>query len=1146
MKKILMGLFGLLLMCQGLHAQRIIGAEYFFDSDPGQGKGTTLSFTVADSVNASYSIPVSSLSAGFHSLFVRVMDSVHHWSLYEGRTFYIQSPAAAPPTAQIKAAEYFFDTDPGQGKGTGISTATADSITQSAAIPVSSLSSGYHSVFVRTQNTAGVWSLYEGRNFFIQPPVIPPAAAQLNTAEYFFDTDPGQGKGNPIAFTSADSVNNTQIISVNALTAGFHNLFVRAKNTDGVWSLYEGRNFFVQAPVTASPVAQIKAAEYFVDADPGQGNGTPVAFASADSVTINKIITLTGINPGFHNLFVRTQNTAGVWSLYEGRNLYVAAPLTPPKPAAKIVAAEYFFDKDPGVGHGSAVAGLTAADSINMNISVALGALSNGAHKAFVRVKDSVGVWSLYEGRAFTIKSCAVTVSATGTNPTCMGGSNGTATAVPGSGTGAYTFSWSTTPPQTTATANNLSAGIYTITVTDSSGCPASTTVTLAQPVGITLTTNVVNTSCNLPNGQALANASGGVNPYTYSWSTSPVQTSSAATGLAAGSYTVTVHDANNCSANATVNISTSSAISLTVTTTPSQCGVALGKATVAITGGTAPFSYNWSSGSVLNHADSLRSGIYIITVTDVNHCSTFAAATISDSNGPVANVSITPVNCAGKATGALSVAVIGGTSPYTYSWSNGATTAAISGLTAGPYQVSVKDAGGCAAVQSVTVTEPPALALNVSSTTSACGVSTGTASAVVSGGTSPYTYSWSSGTSNATANNLGAGVYLVTITDGRSCRDSARVAVSNTSGPVIAVGTVTDANCSTGVGGSAGVTIAGGTAPYTYSWSNGATSASVSNLGAGNYTLKVTDAGSCIGTANIVVPSAPPLPITICEVTVDNATQKNMIVWDKSGAKGIKAYNIYKESTYSGVYFLAATVPNTQLSTYLDPISNPQSRSWRYKISQVDSCGIESPLSPSHKTMHLTVNQGLNNTVNLIWDNYEGLSFGTYILYRDTSYTTFTKLDSFPNNIFTYTDINPPVASRVYYRVGIDNPSGCNPTVRPNSSINYNSSKSNTGNHLEAGGNSILSLDNELNSLTIFPNPNAGVFNLSLLTMKDRKNLSLKIFNAMGQLLLSEQLNAVSGGFQKQINLSDQARGIYFVQIMSDRSLVTRRIVIE
>ncbi|HXC03769.1 MAG TPA: T9SS type A sorting domain-containing protein, partial [Bacteroidia bacterium] len=403
------------------------------------------------------------------------------------------------------------------------------------------------------------------------------------------------------------------------------------------------------------------------------------------------------------------------------------------------------------------------------------------------------------------------------------------------------------------------------------------------------------------------------------------------------------------------------------------------------------------------------------------------------------------------------------------------------------------------------------------------------------------FTYSWSSGATTALAGNLAAGTYSLLVSDNNGCRDTVLVAVSNNNGPVVTLGTITNAVCSTGMGGSVNIAVTGGTTPYTYSWSNSATIQNLSNVAAGLYHVTVTDAGGCKGTLDATVTQTPPSGIPICEVTVDSATQKNMIEWNKAlSSPKIASYNIYKESTSAGVYFLAGNVSNTQLSTFIDTLSNPQARSWRYELSEVDSCGAESPISTPHKTIHLTVNQGLLNTVNLIWDNYEGLAFNTYYIYRDTIFSHYTKYDSIPNTIFTWSDNNPPHASHVYYRIGIKNPNPCHPS---RASINYEASKSNTGNIVPVTG--IQELAFELNSLNIFPNPSNGIFNLKL-DLSQRQHIQIKVYTVMGQLISAESLGMVVGPVSKQLNLSNCSRGVYFVQVQSDAGMVTRRVVVQ
>src|SRR6185312_3240750 len=165
------------------------------------------------------------------------------------------------------------------------------------------------------------------------------------------------------------------------------------------------------------------------------------------------------------------------------------------------------------------------------------------------------------------------------------------------------------------------------------------------------------------------------------------------------------------------------------------------------VTGGTAPYKYMWNNGDTLTNDYNLKAATYIITVTDVNGCSTFAPAIVTNANGPKITVSSqTNVKCHGDISGAISVTVSGGVAPYNYMWSNGATTSSIGSLAAGPYQLTVMDADSCTSVMSFTITQPDALSLTSSVVKADCGVADGSASVIVTGGVSPFTYSWNNG----------------------------------------------------------------------------------------------------------------------------------------------------------------------------------------------------------------------------------------------------------------------------------------------------------------------------------------------------------------------------------------------------------------
>ncbi|GAA4345146.1 T9SS type A sorting domain-containing protein [Flaviaesturariibacter amylovorans] len=287
-------------------ADGITAAEYFFDTDPGVGSGTALPITPGATLDETHSIATTGLSAGTHILYVRTRNTLGQWSLRESRAFSISE--------SITAAEYYIDNDPGAGLGTAITVTPGGSIDVSLSIPAGSLPAGTHRIFVRSRNSAGQWSLVESRSF-----TIPEAIAQ---AEYYFDTDPGQGNGQPFSITADDSITLSTNISVSGLSGGWHDLFIRSRSNGGAWGIVEKRSFFIKPTVVSG--------EFYVDADPGPGSGLPIAFAAAENAEFNGAIILPPCtDSGTHRLHVRTRDENGHWSHHESLPVEVSAPVNP-------------------------------------------------------------------------------------------------------------------------------------------------------------------------------------------------------------------------------------------------------------------------------------------------------------------------------------------------------------------------------------------------------------------------------------------------------------------------------------------------------------------------------------------------------------------------------------------------------------------------------------------------------------------------------------------------------------------------------------------------------------------------------------------------------------------------------------------------
>jgi PKD repeat protein len=479
------------------------------------------------------------------------------------------------------------------------------------------------------------------------------------------------------------------------------------------------------------------------------------------------------------------------------------------------------------------------------------------------------------------------TLSTSATDVSCNGGNNGTVTVLVTGTATPYTYSWTTAPVQTTATATGLPVGTYTVTVSDNLGCPLTASATVNQPPPLTTSMTHTDVSCFFGNnGTATVTAFGGNGGYTYSWNTAPVQTTATATGLTAGSYTVTVTDLLNCQTTATVTITQPSIIVAIISKTDVTCnGSSNGEATVNTVGGAGGYTYVWNpSLSTAQTATGLSAGGYTVTVTDANGCIATANTTIGQPTNPLTVTSSqVNVSCFGGNNGSATVVPAGGTPGYTYSWSTAPvqTGATATGLTAGNYTVTVTDANGCFVTQAFTITQPPVLNVTTGTivTVSCFGGTNGTANVFVSGGTAGYTYSWSTTPvqTTPTATNLSPGTYTVTVTDANGCSAQNTAIIVTQPGAALTATVISQTNvsCYGANDGSVTVSAAGGTAPYTYSWApSGGTAATANNLAAGSYTLTVTDSRGCINTvmANITQPPQITFALTKSDATCNTA----------------------------------------------------------------------------------------------------------------------------------------------------------------------------------------------------------------------------------------------------------------------------------
>ena len=496
-----------------------------------------------------------------------------------------------------------------------------------------------------------------------------------------------------------------------------------------------------------------------------------------------------------------------------------------------------------------------------------------------VTVSGSNGCTSV---EAITVAEPApVTLSLVGTtDASCNGGLDGSATVIAGGGTPTYTYSWpASANNQSTATAINLASGSYIVTVTDANGCTETLTVSVSEPSTMNVAPSANDATCNGGNdGDASVNVSGGTMPYIYAWQHDNMLTGNTANNLTAGSYSVTITDASGCREILTIDVNEPTAVSATSSVDNALCGgSADGSATLAPSGGTAPYTYSWpaSAGNQTTAtANNLTAGNYAPTVTDVNGC-TFVASV--DVNEPAAvllsETNNEDVSCNGDNDGTSSISVTGGTAPYSFTWSGGQTSSSPTNLIAGSHTVTVTDANGCTEELMITINEPAAVTLVEDSTIPATcfGIDDGGASVVAGGGTPPYSFDWSgSSQSGSSVSDLAAGNHSVTVTDANGCTEELVITITQPSILGLSLDASTGTSCNGGNDGSATVSGNGGTAPYTYDWNSGvASGATNNNLTAGQHTVEVTDANGCTFEINIDI--TEPSPVEIMEVASDD-----------------------------------------------------------------------------------------------------------------------------------------------------------------------------------------------------------------------------------------------------------------------------------
>lgn len=598
----------------------------------------------------------------------------------------------------------------------------------------------------------------------------------------------------------------------------------------------------------------------------------------------------------------------------------------------------------------------------------------------------------------------AISSNVTTKNSTCFGANNGSIqTNITGGipfGSGApYIISW-TGPNGYTSAAPNIAAlapGNYNLSITDAGGCPINENYTITEPADIIILTDVEKdiTCYNDANGEIKITITGGTLNYTYAWTKNgiPFATTEDLLNLSPGIYAVTVSDANNCGPKTTSYTITEPPILAAnlVSKTDIVCfGQATGAITINVVGGTSPYTYAWTDPNGFTRSSqnltNVFAGTYTVLVTDNSGCTKNLAVTLTQNPEIKIVATTTPIVCYGDNSASISIAISGGIAPYTILWSNLGSGTFQDNLSAGDYLITITDALNCVNSLNVNIPEAPIFTINpVVKNISCFGDKNGSINLNIVGGIAPVKLVWDdSAVAGNVRNNLGPGSYTVTITDGKPCTIK-RTFIILEPQLLVLQGNITNAlDCSNANSGAINLLVSGGSAPFTYSWSNGITTEDLVNIPAGNYLVTVKDANGCSIQAQYSVNRPPPIVVAVETKTDFNCETKYVkqtFVAKVSG--GVPPYQlVWSSGTVSGPNneFMNTSQNGTVILNATDAIGCKSSYSLNVAVPVLGSASFtaNSYANSTYGTYSINdpiqfTNTATGDYISVIWDFGDG-----------------------------------------------------------------------------------------------------------------------------------------------------------------------------
>lgn len=521
------------------------------------------------------------------------------------------------------------------------------------------------------------------------------------------------------------------------------------------------------------------------------------------------------------------------------------------------------------------------------------------------------------------------------TDASCAGTADGQIDLQLDGGTAPYQFNWSN--GATSEDLEGITAGLYSLNITDAAGETLSLEAQVSAPEGMELQLTATAPSCANGDDASLdLSIEGGTGPFTYVWSNGA--TTEDLQNLHAGTYSLTVTDANGCEATASTTIANPKAIFIRPTELlQAGCDGTGGAISVEASYGTAPYTYTWSNGETGAGISELSPGTYTVTVTDAKGCHNKRSFQLSAATPP--ELTISAEDCSNTLTAVVS----GGTAPYTYEWNTGADSPGIEISEGGTYELSVTDANGCSTSQSISVNDPSTpISLSFDTQQPACeGAGNGSIDLTAEGGSGDYTYEWDNGATTEDLENLEAGDYSVTVTDSNGCSSTQNITITAPASTISLSFETQQPTCQDNSDGSIDLSVTGGSGDYSFEWSNGESSEDLENLGAGSYSLTVTDSNGCTatGSVNLTAPKA----IFIRPMSVVNANcqgEGGSITVEASYGTAPYTYEWSNDETGASISNLS---PGTYTVTVTDANGCHNKRSFTISQESGPTAGISS-----------------------------------------------------------------------------------------------------------------------------------------------------------------------------------------------------------